>query len=206
MPAKSRQARVQDVLTAIGLGLHRGAFYVQGGLLKALDPHVDGDEAFTLRIVEAAVGQGVLGHQGTYYILRRAPDHDDFVAICRREGIELPPASQALEPGVEELSRAILDLPNIKAKLQEVQQNLEAFRSIPLHHWLSLNTARMPRDVREQLQARAHQIVGTQASRGEVEKHMVLIAAQILIHALRVPRKPTVRGIIPVDIGEPPHE
>lgn len=207
MAPKSRQSRVQEVLTAIGLSLHRGAFYTQEAILEAVSPHTDGDVAFTLRIVEASVSQGVLGHSGIHYLFRRAPDHEDFVDICKAEGIDLPSPSEALEPGVEELSRAILNLPNLESRLLQLQQNVENLKAVPqFHHWLTLSLPRMPRDVRDALKLRAQQIVGTQAKPDEVERHMVLIAAQILVHALRVPRKPTVRGIIPVDAGDPAHE
>lgn len=207
MAPKSRQLRVQEVLLALGTQLHRGAFYTQEDLLEALAPHTDTDSGFTLRIMAAAVSQGILGRTGKHYIFRRVPDHEDFVDICHEEGIELPPPSSALEPGIEELSRSIMNLPKLEGQLLHLQQSVEAMKaSNHQHHWLCLRFDRMPRELRDALKAKAIQITGSQAKPEELERHMIRVAAQVLIHAMRAKQKPSVRGIIPVDTGDSPDE
>lgn len=207
MAPKSRQLRVQEVLLAIGTQLHRGEFYTQEDLLETLAPHTDTDGGFALRIISASVSQGILGRTGKHYIFRRIPDHEDFVDICQEEGIELPPSSAALEPGIEELSRSIMNLPKLEGQLLNLQQSLEAMKtSNHQHHWLCIRFDRMPRDLRDALRAKAVQIVGSQAKPEELERHMTLVAAQVLLHAMRAKQKPSVRGIIPVDTGDSPDE
>lgn len=189
MAPRSRILRVQEVLAVLSEHLQRGAFYTQEDLLEAVSPHTDTESTLLVRVIDHAVEQGILGRTGKHYLLRRASDEQDFVDICKAEGLDLPAADPS-NPGVHDLSKSIMNLPNLESKLLQLQHDVEHLKDAATTHWLSLSLAKMPRDIREELRRRAIQIVGTQAQPCEIERHMVHLAAQILVHALRAPKKP----------------
>jgi hypothetical protein len=183
--SKPPLTRIQDMLGAIS-HLTPHVFYPFDDLsmlLAAVD--VDYDPALGARLLEAAVIRGVLGKAGGKYLLRRVPDPYDFVAVAREEGLTVEEPRGDLP--VDELSRSILQIPNMERRLTQLQADVEALRTTQVlpGHWLSLDEDLMPRTTRDSLRDKALQSLHGTPTREDVHRQMVTIAAATLNHALK---------------------
>jgi hypothetical protein len=179
-----KSSEIQECLQVLNT-LHTGTYYSMDELVAKMPSSVP--RKTLVVVLDHTVALKITTRIGSHYLIRRQTSREDFLTICGELSVPAPDGPAALPSD----------------RIKRLEDDVEDLQQIDYaqHYWLKFNFDRMPAGVKNPLREQALKLTGAGASDYAVETQMLLIAARILTHALRVPLKepPSVLPPRPLD-------